>query len=68
MVDGVSLKGRPTTVGISADGGTSPTASPTPGTTSATGMKGYGSYGDKYYAFDGKGNGANNTATDGGQQ
>lgn len=65
-VDGVSLKGRPTTVGISADGGTSPTAAL--GTTSATGMKGYGSYGDKYYAFDGKGNGADNLATNVGQQ
>lgn len=67
MVDGVSVKGRPTTVGISADGGTSPTAAAA-GTTSSTGMKGYGSYGDKYYAYDAKGNGSNNLATEGGLQ
>lgn len=67
MVNGVSVKGRPTTVGISADGGASPLITTTT-TTTSTGMKGYGSYGDKYYAYDGKGNGSNNLATEGGNQ
>lgn len=66
MVNGVSVKGRPTTVGISADGGASPLITTT--TTTSTGMKGYGSYGDKYYAYDGKGNGSNNLANEDGNQ
>lgn len=60
-VGGVSVPGRPTTVGLSADGGTNPSTTPAPTTITSTGMKGYGSYGDKYYAYDGKGNGTNNT-------
>lgn len=63
-VNGVTIKGRPTTVGLSANGGSS---SSTPAD-SVIGMKGYGSYGDQYYASNGKGNGSNNLNSGGTDQ